>query len=79
MFMKVLEQYSVVVSAMPATSLQSCSTFYDSMDYSLSVSSVHGIYWARILEWIAMPSRGSSRPRNQTFISYVSYRQILYH
>ena len=28
---------------------------------------------ARILEWVAMPSfRGSSPPRNQTHISYVS-------
>ena len=32
-----------------------------------------GIFQARILEWGAMPSsRGSSWPRNQTFISYVS-------
>ena len=33
-------------------------------------SSVHRILQARILEWVAMPSaRGSSQPRNQTFIS----------
>ena len=35
-----------------------------------------------ILEWVAMPSsRASSRPRNQTHISYVFYisRQALYH
>ena len=41
-----------------------------------------GILQARILEWIAMPSsRGSSRPRDQTHISYVSCigRQVLYH
>ena len=31
------------------------------------------ILQARILEWIAMPSsRGSSRPRHQTHVSYVS-------
>ena len=45
-------------------------------------SSVHGISQARILEWIAMPSSwGSSRPRNQTHISFVSCtgKQILYH
>jgi len=30
-------------------------------------SSVHRIFQARILEWIAMPSsRGTSQPRNQT-------------
>ena len=35
--------------------------------------SVHGIPQARILEWVAMPSvRGSSRPRDETLVSYVS-------
>ena len=48
--MKGLELYHVIVSAMPAKSLQSCSSLCDSMDYSLSGVSVHGIYWARILE-----------------------------
>ena len=34
-------------------------------------SSVHGIVQARILEWVAIPfSRGSSQPRNQTWVSY---------
>ena len=44
---------------------QSCLTLCDPMDYSLPVSSVHGILQARILEWIAISSpRGSSRPRD---------------
>ena len=47
---------------------QSCLTLCDPM----LGSSVHGILQARILEWIAMPSRGSSQPRDQTCISYVS-------
>ena len=43
------------------------------MDCSLPGSSAHGILQARILEWVAMPfSRGSSRPRDQMHISYVS-------
>ena len=43
------------------------------MDCSLSGSSVHGIFQARILEWVAMPSsRGSSQPRDQTCVYYVS-------
>ena len=34
------------------------------MDGSPPGSSVHGIFQARILEWVAIPfSRGSSRPR----------------
>ena len=41
-----------------------------------------GFFQARILEWVAMPSsRGSSQPRDQTRVSYVSRtgRQVLYH
>ena len=48
---------------------------------SLLGSSVHGILQARILEWVAMPSsRGSSRPRDRTHVSYVSciVRWVLY-
>ena len=65
-----------------AESLQSCLTLHDPMDYSPSGSSVHGILQARILEWVAVPSsRGSSLPRDQTWVSYVSCsgRQVLYH
>ena len=41
-----------------------------------------GIFQARILEWVAMPfSRGSSKPRDQTLVSYVSCigRRVLCH
>ena len=42
---------------------QSCPTFCDPMDYSPPGFSVHGIFQARILEWVAFPfSRGSSNP-----------------
>ena len=34
---------------------KSCLTLCNPMDCSLSGSSVHGILWARILEWIAIP------------------------
>ena len=41
--------------------------------YSLPDSSVHGILQERILELVAMPSsKGSSQPRDQTHICYVS-------
>ena len=40
---------------------QSCPTFCDTMDHSPPDSSVHGIFQARILEWVAIPFfRGSS-------------------
>ena len=61
---------------------QSCPTLCDPMDCSPPGSSVHGIFQARILEWIAIPfSRGSSWPRNQTSTSYISCfsKRILYH
>ena len=47
-----------------AQSLQSCR-LCDFMDCSLPGSSVCGIFQARILEWVVMPSsRGSSQPRD---------------
>ena len=57
---------------------QLCLTLYDFMDCSLPGSSVHGIFQARILEWVAISfSRGSSQPRNQTQVS-PHCRQTLY-
>ena len=45
------------------------------MDCSPPVSSVHGILQARILEWVAVSfSRGSSRPRDQTCVSWLAGR-----
>ena len=40
---------------------------------SLQLLSVHGISQSGILEWVAIFfSRGSSRPRDQTYVSCVS-------
>ena len=50
---------------------QSCLTLCDLMNCSPPGSSVHGILQARIQEWVAMPpSRGSSQPRDRTYVSY---------
>ena len=58
-----------------AQTLQSRSTLCDPVDCSPSVSSVHGILQARILDWIAMLfSRGSSRPKDQTCTSCITSR-----
>ena len=52
---------------------QSCLTLCDPMDYSQPDSSVHGIFQARILEWVAISySKGFSRPRDRTQVSWVS-------
>ena len=62
-----------VIAGMHAKSLQSCLTLCDPMDCTPPGFSVHGILQARILEWLAVPSsRGSSQPRDQSCISYVS-------
>ena len=61
---------------------KSCLTLWDPMDCSLPSSSVHGIFQARILEWIAISSsRGSSWLRVWTHVSCISCtgRRILYH
>ena len=53
--------------------LQSYPILCDPMDCNLPDSSVHGSLQARILEWVAMPSsRGSSRPKDQIYVSYIS-------
>ena len=58
---------------------QSCLTLCDPMDCSLPGSSVFGILQARILQWVALlSSRGSSQPRDRTWVSCIG-RRILYH
>ena len=49
------------------------------LDYGPPGSSVHGIFPARILVWVAIScSRGSSQPRDQTCVSCIG-RWSLYH
>ena len=46
---------------------QLCPTLCDPMDYSPPGSSIHGIFQASVLEWVAISfSRGSSWPRDRT-------------
>ena len=47
--------------------VQLCPTLCNPMDCSPPGSCLHGIFQARILEWVTMPSsKGSSQPRNQS-------------
>ena len=60
----------------------SCVRLCDTVDCSPLGSSVYGILQARILEWVAMvSSRGSSQPRDESYVSYISCigRWVLYH
>ena len=67
---------------MHAKSFQLCLTLCNPMNCSPPGSSVHEILQARILEWVTMlSSRGSSRPRDRTCVSYISCigRWVLYY
>ena len=62
--------------------VQLCPILCNPMDCGPPESSVHGIFQARILEWVVISSsRGSSWPRDRTRASWVSCigRRILYH
>ena len=48
---------------------QSCPTLRDPMDCSLPGSSVHGIFQARVLEWVAIPF---SRIMNEIYLNVYS-------
>ena len=45
---------SYLQMAAAAKLLQSCPTLHDSMDCSPPGSSIHGIFQARVLEWVAI-------------------------
>ena len=82
LFIAVVPVPRTVPDTVSAKSLQSCQTLCDPMDCSSPGSSVHGIFQARILEWIAMSfSRGSSQPRDQTCFASISCigSRVLYH
>ena len=54
---------------------QSCLTLWDPMDCSLPGFSVHGIFQARVLQWVAISfTRGSSWPRDRTQVSCIAGR-----
>ena len=57
---------------------QSCLTLCDPRDCSLPVCSVHGIFQARVLEWVAISfSRGSSQPRDWTLVSHIAGKYFI--
>ena len=56
---------------------QSCLTLCDPLDCSLTGSSVHGIFQARVLEWVAISFfRGSFWPRDRTWVSCIVGRHF---
>ena len=51
---------------------QSCPTLWDPMDWSLLGSTVHGIFQARILQLVAIPSSGDLPNPGIKLVSFVS-------
>ena len=49
---------------------QSCLTLLDPVDCSLPGSSIHGIFQARVLEWVAIPSLWKKKNIYFYFIDY---------
>ena len=67
--------YYLVVLCSVKLVAQSCLMLWDPMDCSPPRFSIHGIFQARIQEWVAISfSRGSSWPRNRTQVSCIAFR-----
>ena len=57
---------------------QPCPTLFDSVDCSLLGFSVHGIFQARVAEWVAISFfRGPSWPRDRTQVSHIADRRFI--
>ena len=67
------EYISIFLSISAGSIAQSCPNLYSPIDCSLPGSSVHGVFQARILEWVTISyCRGSSRSKDRTCISCIS-------
>ena len=67
-------QYHTILMTVKSESeiTQSCPALCDPMDCSLPGSSIHGIFQARVLKWVAISfSRWFSRSRDQTQVSRI--------
>ena len=64
--------YTLVCVCLHAGSVVNHAWLCYTVDYSPPGSSVHGIFQARILEWVAISfSRRSSQPRDWTWVSWI--------
>ena len=70
---KLLRLRNFTGEAITGSVAQSCPTLYDHMDCSLPGPSVHGIFQARIWQWVAISSFWRSpQARDQTCVSCLS-------
>ena len=69
-FVLEVEEGKLKLYAIESEVARLCPTLCDPMDCSLPGSSVHRIFQARVLDWVAIAfSRGSSPPRDRTQVS----------
>ena len=69
------KSYLNVTSVYVCVRTQSCLAFCNPMDHSPPGSTVHGIFQARILEWVVIScSKGSSQPRDWTWVFRIAGR-----
>ena len=59
--------------------VKSCPTLCNLMDYSLLGSFVHGIFQARILEWVAISFSRRSSPTKGSNPGLLKWQWTLYH
>ena len=72
-FVLEVEEGTLKLYAIESEVARLCPTLCDPTDCSLPGSSVHRIFQARVLEWVTISlSRGSSRPRDQTWVSCIA-------
>ena len=73
----VLKYWSVLRWKSESEVAQSCLTLCDPVDCNLPGFSVHGIFQARVLEWVAISvSKGSSWLRDWTWVSCITGRRF---
>ena len=65
-------------ACMLTKTLQLCPTLCGPIDCSLPGSPVHGIFQARILEWVAMPSSRGFFPTQGSNLCFLHFKWILY-
>ena len=66
-------QHKLVLWYISVLITQSCPTLCNPMNCSPPGSSVHGIFQASVLEWVAISfSKGSFRPRDLTWVSCIA-------
>ena len=69
---ELLSDLKLSFSPVHASMLGHVSLFETPMDCSPPGSSIHGVFQARILEWVPIPfSIGSSQPRDRTPVSCI--------